>query len=277
MTDWEQLREVGHEVSPPAFESLVTTAGKRTRRARIIAATATLSVLTGLGLGLGLVNDDGDGDGDFQPVKDPSQSVTIEEDSLPDGVFALPDSDPGEDVDHLDAGRYRVPLSDTLAVDIDLPQGAASHSNGKFISSGNVVLNIETTDQAYGVPRDPCTDQGAVAVGPTVEDLVEAIRNLPVFEVSRPEPVEVGGAQGQYFDLQVPKSYDASACSFGRVGLPKAYGDDHTVTPGYFGRWWILDVHGERVIVVPFCEPCPADATERITTMVQSITFAPTR
>ena len=120
MADWDQLREVGHEASPPPFESLVAKAGKRDRRARVVVVAATLAVATALGFGVALVNDDEDAH--LQPVKDPSPSISnpSEDVTLPDGVLALPEPDPAR-LRFLAAGRYRVPLSDTLAFDVDVP------------------------------------------------------------------------------------------------------------------------------------------------------------
>ena len=221
MADWEKLREVGHEASPPPFESLVNKAGKRDRRARVVVLTATLAVATTLGFGVALVNDDEDAQ--FQPVKDPSPSISNPSGdvTLPDGVQALPGPDPGSTFASLGAGRYRISLSDTLAFDVDVPDRTSAHDDGLFLASGPVILKTEVAGEEYGVPRDPCTAHSIDPVGPTLDDLVQAIGDLPVYQVSRPEPVELGGAEGTYLEARIPRTYDASQCADrGSVQLP---------------------------------------------------------
>lgn len=274
MADWDQLREVGHEVSPPPFESLVRTAGKRDRRARIITATAGLALLAAIGVGLGVANDPDDAD--LQPAEDPSPSTVTptEETVLPDGVAALPAPDPGEDVATLDAGRYRVTLSDTLSFDVDVPRDTYAHNEGLYLATGVVVLKTEVAGQAYGMPRDPCIDYATDPVGPTTADLVEAIRNEPMYQVSRPRPVELGGADGTYLEIRIPSDPDSSQCADGVI-LPANPDTDLAFEPGYRSRWWILDVDGERIAVQQNCV-CSADDFDRAAAMPRSITFPPT-
>src|SRR5215207_9160535 len=133
MTDWDQLREVGHEVSPPAFESLVSTAGKRDRRARTVVLGTVSLLMIGGGIGLAALNDDDSAV--LQPVEDPSGavSVTTEEDPLPDGVLRLPEPGANGESGSLDAGRYHVPLSGTLALEVDLPEDTIAHSDGLYL------------------------------------------------------------------------------------------------------------------------------------------------
>jgi hypothetical protein len=204
-------------------------------------------------------------------------STPPDEIGLPDGVFALPEPESGEDVDNLDAGRYRVPLSDTLSFDVDLPQGTSSHSNGYFLGFRDFLLNVTVADETYGVPTHPCRDQSDLEIGSTVDDLVEAIISRPVYRVSRPEPAELGGASGQFFEIRIPARYDASPCHDSVVGLPRPAADGtSTVASGYVGRWWILDVDGQRVVIQQFCGPCAADTADRIARTANSITFTPT-
>ncbi|HSV37154.1 MAG TPA: hypothetical protein VLI04_00210, partial [Nocardioidaceae bacterium] len=73
------------------------------------------------------------------PEVDPSE--------LPTGVLSLPPFDQGKRYATLDAGRYRIELNDTLSFDVDLPQDTYAHSDGAFITSGEVILRV--TDQGY--------------------------------------------------------------------------------------------------------------------------------
>lgn len=273
MTDWDQLREVGHEVSPPAFESLISTAGKRDRRARTIVLGAVALLMIGGGVGIAALNDDDSAV--LQPVKDPSRtvSVTTEENPLPDGVLPLPEPDASGQTSSLDAGRYHVPLSDTLAFEIDLPQNSTAHNDGLYLDTKNGILKVEVAGDQYGVPIDPCNAQIITPVGPTVQDLVVAIRNEPIYRVGRPERVEIGGAEGTHLEVGIPAGYDALLCENNEVGMPGNPTTGNNMPPGHVGDWWILDVDGQRVVVQQLCERCDAETADRVVRTVQGITF----
>ncbi|GAA4103987.1 hypothetical protein ACFFOS_02500 [Nocardioides kongjuensis] len=265
MADWNSLREVGEDVSPPAFESLVRTARSRDRRNRIAGVAAALAVV-GAGVGIGLHTRDEAGPP--EPVHDPTPVVV-----LPDGVRALPTSAVGEEPPALDEGRYRFPLSDTLALDVDLPSGTRAEVGGLYILTSNGLLKVEAATERYGVAEDPCHGDGITRVGPTVADLVEAIRTQPGLQVSPPEPVTIGGAQGQYLLMRIDPDFDAPICRDGQVNLPGIDGTNNNVTPSYVGEWWILDAGGRRVVLQSMCDPCAGDPPSAIREIVQSITF----
>jgi hypothetical protein len=267
MADWEQLRELTHQVAPPDFEALARTARNRKRRARIAAGALAGLVVIGGGFGIAAIDDDSR---IIEPAEDPSPSV-------PDGVQALPGPDAGTDFASLDAGRYRVPLSDTLAFDIDLPDGTSAHDDGLFLSTGPIVIKTEIASSQYGVPLEPCSDHSNDPVGPIVDDLVQAIDNLPIYQVTRPEPVELGGADGIYFEARIPRTYDASQCADDAVKLPGNPTTPIAGEPPYIGRWWILSVDGVTVVVQQNCWSCSTDQLDRDATRLQSINFTSTQ
>lgn len=196
--------------------------------------------------------------------------------ALPDGVLTIPERKAGEDSVSLAAGRYRVPLDDTLSFEVDLPDGTSAHDDGLFLATESFVLKTELAGEQYGVPRDPCTEQTIEPTGPSVEDLVAALADLPAYEVSAPEAVRLGGAEGTYLEARVARSFDASACADGAVQLP---GNPATVVggpPPYTGRWWVLDVDGQRVVVQQNCWGCSEAEFERAPKTAQSITFTAT-
>ncbi len=275
MADWDQLRKVGHEVSPPSFESLARTAAKRDRRARVVAVSATLAVATALGFGIALVDDDADDT--IQPAETPSSSISTPTDAaLPDGVVALPGPDEGEEYATLAPARYRVRLDDTLAFDVDIPEGTFAYDDGLFLSTGPIVLKTEVANERYGVSPDPCAGVSPAPVGPSIDDLVEAIRDEPIYETTTPEPVELGGAEGTYLEVRIPPDFDASPCEGGAVLTPGYLDTGISWEPGYRGRYWILDVDGQRVVIMHHCGSCSAEQLDRLATIPDSITFAPT-
>jgi hypothetical protein len=275
MSDWDQLHEIGHRVSSPPFDSLVASAARRDRRSRIVTGAVTLALLAALGFGIGMVNDE---ESVLQPAQDPSDSVsTPGQVALPAGVLALPESDGVEDAVVLEAGRYRVPLSDTLSFDVDVPPGTEANNGGLYLAVEETVLKVEAAGQDYGVPSDPCSAYTRIEpAGPTVGNLVGAIRNQPIYRASRPEPIEFAGAVGQYVELRIPRAYDASSCGDGQVGLPGNPGSNNNMSPGYVGHWWIVEVEGQRAVVQTLCDQCDPEPSEPIARMVQSITFTPT-
>jgi len=116
---------------------------------------------------------------------------------------------------------------------------------------------------ANGIYSDPChwdvqgtggADVGDVVVGPTVDDLVAALRANKSYTSTAPTPVTIDGYAGQELELQLPDD------PFTRCD--KEHGDSggHAFVfsgPGLYAqgpanRWhlYILDVDGTRLIAV---------------------------
>ncbi len=221
---------------------------------------------------------DGDSDGDSStdagPSQEPSSTPEAEETVLPDGVLPLPGPESSDEGTITTAGRYRVPLGATHAFDVDLPEGVSVNGDGLYLVLEEAILKVELAGEAYGIPSDPCSSLNEIEpAGPSVEDLVAAIRANPIYRASRPEPVEVGDAVGQFLELQVPRGYDASSCADGQVALPGNPGSNNNMSPGYVGDWWILDSAGQRVVAQTFCDDCDPAEIEPLTGIVRSITF----
>ncbi|QSR27408.1 hypothetical protein CFH99_17445 [Nocardioides aromaticivorans] len=269
MADWEQLRDLAREVVPPEFATLERTAHRRQRLAgAVVAAVAALALVGG---GIGILST-GDRDGTVEPAKDPTGTHT----GLTAPVRALPDAAPGESAVDVAAGRYRVPIDGHLSFDIDLPDRTTAHDGGLFLATQDFIVKTELAGRRYGVPRDPCHDPAIRAVGPAVDDLVRALVDLPVYEVSRPAHVRLGGADAIYLEARVPDTYDDSRCEGGAVQLPGNPGTAVSGPAPYLGRWWVLDVDGRRVVVQQNCWGCPAGRFDEAPQTPQSITFTPT-
>lgn len=100
-----------------------------------------------------------------------------------------------------------------------------------------------------GLFQDPCrwaAGEPEVPVGPTVEDLANALAAQTAYEASDPAAVSLGGYSGLRVDLQLPS--DLESCDSGEfypwVGSIYSQGPDN--------RWdvWILDVEGDRIVVL---------------------------
>lgn len=267
MADWDQLREMRDDVVPPDFEGLARTARRRAHRAR--AAAGVLAGLVLVGGGLGVASIDRHTGDRVRPAKDPTGQVT----DPPETARDLPAADAGADYATLARARYRIPLGDGLAFDVDVPDDSYAHEDGLFVASGPVVLKVEIAGDDFGIPRDACHRQVIHPIGPTVADLVRAIRASVPFRVAPPRSVVLGGARGTYLEAALPATYDARECEGGKVQLPGTHGNAVDSVAPYLGRWWVLDVEGRRVMVQQGCWQCTTDDLDAAGSIPASITF----
>jgi hypothetical protein len=119
---------------------------------------------------------------------------------------------------------------------------------------------------ARGLFSDPChwdvagigqTDQpGDVSVGPTVDDLVAALRAITFYTSSAPAPVTIDGYVGQELELQLPEEPDYGTCDKDDPDDPGGhvfvFAGSGLYAQGQANRWHlhILDVEGTRLIAV---------------------------
>ena len=178
-------------------------------------------------------------------------------------------------------GRYAVHVTPTLGYQVDVPDNWRALS-GRFLStpveSASVFHVAPALRNHTRLPAHPCRDHATRLVGPTVSHLARALRRQAVLKVTKPLPVTLGGRQGLYVKVTVPDNVDPSTCVEGSVTLfeggDEAEDDGWVGDAGYVGHWWILDVHGERIVVMPQCDiSCPAQDFDTLTTMAESITF----
>jgi hypothetical protein len=207
--------------------------------------------------------------GDASPRATPTSSVTTDEPSvsLAPGVRPLrnPDIDPGVP-EILDPGTY---VLDRFPVDLafDIPDGdPPGWHAGKAAPDVAVLLwytppeitygfALWTADNVYADPCDPAAGELEPPIGPSVDDLVAALANLPAFEVSPPVDVTVGAFTGQEIELTAvgPEGDCPEA-------VPWRGGEDTIgLAPGETVRVQILDVDGVR-IVMRTVEPDQRDA-----------------
>jgi hypothetical protein len=119
---------------------------------------------------------------------------------------------------------------------------------------------------ANGVYSDPCHwdfrgtkdagQPGDVGLGPTVDDLVTALRANTFYTSTAATPVTIDGYAGQELELQLPEQPDYATCdkddpddSGGHVFVFSGAG---LYAQGQANRWhlYILDVEGSRLIAV---------------------------
>jgi hypothetical protein len=109
-------------------------------------------------------------------------------------------------------------------------------------------MGICFLDVIGGLYSDPChgKSQPDVPVGPTVEELANALAEQTAYVATTATDVTLAGYSGKRMDLQLPS--DVESCDNGEFtpwdGSIHAQGPDN--------RWhlWILDVESERLIIV---------------------------
>jgi hypothetical protein len=226
--------------------------------AKLIAAAAAVLVVAVVGYQF-LPRSGGTGG---QPTAQPSPTAT----SSPTAT-AIPPLPEGS----LTAGTYRLRpfASATMTIDATVPDGgwlggppnAIGGPRGESNGPNGVFVAFFS---AQTINSDPChwdkdgsgdaPQEGDVEVGPTVDDLAEALAGSSAYESTTPVDATLGGFSGKRLELQLTPdpagcdSYDGAGNQYfvfgGRDGSLFAQGDAN--------HWQvsILDIDGTRLIVV---------------------------
>ena len=125
------------------------------------------------------------------------------------------------------------------------------------------------------VVADPCSDQETAVlldppVGPSVDDLVEAISSLEGYEATAPVDITVSGFQGKEFTLTAP---DTEGCTATWATADRTTG----MGAGEVNLLRILDVDGERVMIAGAYHPetSPDDAVAILEQVMDSVQIQP--
>lgn len=212
----------------------------------------------------------------------PSSTDSIDPSSAPAVLGA------GEQL--LEAGTYRMEPSQVLggapypAFHVTVPEGWTS-VDGWVLSRGPVAILLWNVDQVFG---HPCQWKGtAVTPGGSVEDLVAALVEVPLRNPTTPEPVEIDGRVGTYFEWSVPAdiAYDGEGfpdcdaktgephdfVSWTGIGKPSTR---YHQGPGEIDRIWVLDADGQRLVIDAFAMPdATAEQIAEIHDIIGSIRF----
>jgi hypothetical protein len=169
----------------------------------------------------------------------------------------------------LSPGRYRWrPFADepTLSVVAEIPDGWRSVGSLGMTAVGGtdgpdgMGIAFQRTDALFSDachwdPKGTGTfpQPGDVTVGPTVDDLVAALRSNTSYTSSTARPVTIDGFKGQVLDLQLPAQVATCDQEQGSGHYIVFAGKDGGLyAQGSTNRWrtYILDVEGTRLIIV---------------------------
>lgn len=182
-----------------------------------------------------------------------------------------PPATPGPVTDLLSGGRYAFrPLLEvpSLTIVATGPDGWVGYPSWAMDSPEPVRADAPTGIgivffSANGLYSDPCHwdvhgtgdagPPGDVAVGPTVDDLVTALRANTFYTASVATPVTIDGYAGQELELQLPAEPQYAACDKepgDTDGHVYVFSGPGLYAQGQANRWhlYILDVGGTRVI-----------------------------
>lgn len=124
---------------------------------------------------------------------------------------------------------------------------------------------------------DPCdVDRPSRPLGPTVDDLAEALAEQRRTTTTPPVPVTLGGYSGLYLELSSSDGVNFEACGpEGEMLIFEAGTGGGRVFDGpATERYWILDVKGRRVVVSAFTtKGADSPFVESVTDVAEAVAF----
>ena len=141
------------------------------------------------------------------------------------------------------------------------------------------------------VVQEGCTGHVATVpqVGPTVDDMATALAALSPFVLTKPpSDVTIDGFSGKHLELTVPDiAFEVSGdnavftgCTDGKlkswIGEPLSYAFYGYFHPGQVEEIWLLDVDGQRLMIVAGTSPASSEADiAELRSVLDSIDIVP--
>lgn len=170
---------------------------------------------------------------------------------------------------------------------VEVPEGWSTADGGFMVKSGADVVGMSVWDVAQ-VPGHPCHWKRTMSpVGPTVDDLVDALSSQQLRDPTEPSDITLAGHHGRYLELSVPGDWivtgDANfeGCDDPGNGhqdfvswLGRDAGDRWQQVAGQVDRIWVLDVDGQTLLVDATYTPATSEAVrEELDQVVSSLRF----
>jgi hypothetical protein len=197
-----------------------------------------------------------------RPEATPTQTVIPSPTATPLAVLQMPATGA------LVAGRYRLQVPDS-PVTVDLTIGDGWTSGDWYIMNPPDFTHHISFWTVGNVNTDACDWNGTLPdppIGPTVDDLVSALDAQKNTDMSAPIDVEVDGHAGKQVTMQIAADFAPPGGSCdpdltmwvgpgGEQGRSVAANLDNPPD-----TVWILDVDGQRVVIVTTYDPSDAEA-----------------
>ena len=132
-----------------------------------------------------------------------------------------------------------------------------------------------TAENVYATPCGTNTGAQNPPIGPTVDDLADALVKQPGTVVNQDKPVTVDGYSGRFLDYTADYSLGCTAATHlyrwttARTSFREALDGEHD-------QVWILDVAGKRIIIdaFEFVNTAAADRAE-LRTLIDTVQISP--
>jgi hypothetical protein len=179
--------------------------------------------------------------------------------------------------DTLDAGTYSI-VRGTLHATITVPAGWGSIDGRGVgsVASSPVVIFWPFPDDFQEVYSDPChwkTSAIDPPVGPTVDDLANALADQALRGDAVPTDVTIGGYNGKLLEMSVPSDIDFATCDDGYF---YSWVGRYHQGPGQIDNVYILDVNGTRQVLIAHYMPgTPEAVLAEQQAIVESIDILP--
>lgn len=234
----------------------------------IAAAAAVLAVAVFIGLGLSPVTVRL-GDSDPTPAPIPMPFLPLLAGPIEAGLYTVDEEFAVEFTFSVPSGWSKFAVgSDHVSIVQD--------SSGSMFPTppGGTALGFFVVDNLYADPCAPGNRMLDPPVGPAVEDLADALVNVPAYRTSPPQPVVISGYTGlrMNLDLQVYmcnfRQFDLWRTPSGWVRNAQGEEERNTI--------WILDVDGVRLVINALHFPgVSAESRAELDEVVASVRIRP--
>lgn len=210
--------------------------------------------------------------GSSEPTATPTVTMTAEPTATP--APRLNGQDP------LDAGRYQINAGLSTDVSVAVPSGWSAGGDWVVIGPrGNdepdgMAIRFYTIPNLAANPLAHSEGNLDPPVGPTVDDMVQAIVAHPAWTATEPTDITIDGHAGQLVAIMIPTDAELPADDTFYLYAEPGGGGIWGWAPGQTFDWYIVDVDGQRLIIDSFHYPGTSEedlAAQR--TVVESVQF----
>jgi hypothetical protein len=187
----------------------------------------------------------------------------------------------------MEPGTYRVddPKDTAVPFTVTVPAGWRGRSDGFVHKNPDSAAELGVTPfNVTHVYTDACDAEGTLTeIGPTVDDLLQALADQDGSDASAPVDVTLGGYPAKRVDMSIPADLDLSTCRHPNI-LIQIWADEaetsyFAISADQVGRQfavYVADVEGIRAVVLPGAGvEAPETDIAELDDIIASIEFQP--